>query len=194
MTRANQTTGLTNGRAAKWAPEVEFRPFCVLSRCQMTFLFCCQQPILFSGGLGERRKSGLSKNVLFPNWPKEGLTLIVMSTNFGYLGSRIGSYFLTKTFEVKRMWCYSGYFLREKMCIWSKYLSLNDYDKKNWSTSHVNVDVLFQRTYYFIQISQKRNLFQFSGQNLICSSVERCYWQNRTVSYLQGTTVVEWVK
>ena len=25
--RANQTTGLTNGRAANWAPEVEFSPF-----------------------------------------------------------------------------------------------------------------------------------------------------------------------
>ena len=25
--RANQTTGLTNGRAANWAPEVEYCPF-----------------------------------------------------------------------------------------------------------------------------------------------------------------------
>ena len=25
--RANQTTGLTNGRAANWAPEVEFSPY-----------------------------------------------------------------------------------------------------------------------------------------------------------------------
>ena len=25
--RANQTTGLTNGRATNWAPEVEFSPF-----------------------------------------------------------------------------------------------------------------------------------------------------------------------
>ena len=39
--RANQTTGLTNGRAANWAPEVEFSPFRALSRRQMTFPFCC---------------------------------------------------------------------------------------------------------------------------------------------------------
>ena len=26
--RANPTTGLTNGRAANWAPEVEFSAFC----------------------------------------------------------------------------------------------------------------------------------------------------------------------
>ena len=35
-TRANQTTGLTNGRAlgraTNWAPEVEFSPFRALSR------------------------------------------------------------------------------------------------------------------------------------------------------------------
>ena len=30
--RANQTTGLTNGRAANWVPEVEFSPFRALSR------------------------------------------------------------------------------------------------------------------------------------------------------------------
>ena len=35
--RANQTTGLTNGRAANWAPEVEFSPFRTPSRRQMTF-------------------------------------------------------------------------------------------------------------------------------------------------------------
>ena len=39
--RANQTTGLTNGRAANWAPEVEFSPYRALSRRQMTFPFCC---------------------------------------------------------------------------------------------------------------------------------------------------------
>ena len=39
--RANQTTGLTNGRAANWVPEVEFSPFRALSRRQMTFPFCC---------------------------------------------------------------------------------------------------------------------------------------------------------
>ena len=32
---------LTNGRAANWAPEVEFSPFRALSRRQMTFTFCC---------------------------------------------------------------------------------------------------------------------------------------------------------
>ena len=34
--RANQTTRLTNGRAAEGAPEVEFSPFRALSRLQMT--------------------------------------------------------------------------------------------------------------------------------------------------------------
>ena len=38
--RANQKTGLTNDRAANWAPEVEFSPFRTLSRRQMTFQFC----------------------------------------------------------------------------------------------------------------------------------------------------------
>ena len=38
--RANQKTGLTNGRAANWAPEVEFSPFRTPSRRQMTFPFC----------------------------------------------------------------------------------------------------------------------------------------------------------
>ena len=38
--RANQTTGLTNGRARNWRPEVEFTPFRALSRRQMTFPFC----------------------------------------------------------------------------------------------------------------------------------------------------------
>ena len=32
--RANQTTGLTNDRAANWAPEVEFSPFRTLSHRQ----------------------------------------------------------------------------------------------------------------------------------------------------------------
>ena len=32
--RANQTTGLTNGTAANWAPEVEFSPYRALSRRQ----------------------------------------------------------------------------------------------------------------------------------------------------------------
>ena len=39
--RANQTTGLTNGRATNWAPEVVFSPFRALSRRQLTFPFCC---------------------------------------------------------------------------------------------------------------------------------------------------------
>ena len=39
--RANQTTGLTNGRAANWVPEVVFSPFCALSRRQLTFPSCC---------------------------------------------------------------------------------------------------------------------------------------------------------
>ena len=39
--RANRTTGLTNVRAANWVPEVEFSPFCALSRRQMTFPFFC---------------------------------------------------------------------------------------------------------------------------------------------------------
>ena len=39
--RANQTTGLTNGCAANWAPEGEFSPFRGLCRRQMTFPFCC---------------------------------------------------------------------------------------------------------------------------------------------------------
>ena len=38
---ANQTTGLTKGRVANWAPEVEFSPFRALSRRQMTLPFCC---------------------------------------------------------------------------------------------------------------------------------------------------------
>ena len=39
--RTNQTTGLTNGRAANWAPEVVFSPFHALSRHQLTFPSCC---------------------------------------------------------------------------------------------------------------------------------------------------------
>ena len=39
--RANQTTGLTNGRVANWAPEVVFSPFRALSRRQLTFPSCC---------------------------------------------------------------------------------------------------------------------------------------------------------
>ena len=35
--RANKSTGLINGKAANWAPEVEFSPFRALSRRQMTF-------------------------------------------------------------------------------------------------------------------------------------------------------------
>ena len=35
--RANQTTGLTNGRTTNWAAEFEFSPFRALSRGQMTF-------------------------------------------------------------------------------------------------------------------------------------------------------------
>lgn len=100
MARANQTTGLTNGRAASRAPEVGF--------CQMTFPFCCQISQFSSwGGPRKQRKSSLSKNLLFSNWPPEGLTLLVMSTNSGNLG-----WFLFS--DKKRMWCYSGYFLRKK--------------------------------------------------------------------------------
>ena len=39
--RANQTTGLTNGRTANWVPEVEFSSFRALTRRQMTFPSCC---------------------------------------------------------------------------------------------------------------------------------------------------------
>ena len=39
--RANQTTGLTNGRATNWAPEVVFSPLRALSRCQLTFPSRC---------------------------------------------------------------------------------------------------------------------------------------------------------
>ena len=38
---ADQTTGLTNGRVANWAPEVVFSPFRTLSRRQLTFPSCC---------------------------------------------------------------------------------------------------------------------------------------------------------
>ena len=39
-TRANQTTGLTNGRAANWAPEVAFPhvPFPLLNQLIMLFM------------------------------------------------------------------------------------------------------------------------------------------------------------
>ena len=40
--RANQTTTLTNRRAANWAPEVAFSPFRTLSRRQLTFPFFCK--------------------------------------------------------------------------------------------------------------------------------------------------------
>ena len=40
--RANQTTGVINGRAVNWAPEVAFSPFRALSRPQLTFRFRCQ--------------------------------------------------------------------------------------------------------------------------------------------------------
>ena len=39
--RANQTTGLTNGRAVNWAPKDALVPFPALSRLQLTFPFCC---------------------------------------------------------------------------------------------------------------------------------------------------------
>ena len=38
---ADETTGLTNGRAANWALEVMFSPFRALSPCQLTFPSCC---------------------------------------------------------------------------------------------------------------------------------------------------------
>ena len=141
MARANQTTGLTNGRAASRALQVGF--------CQMTFPFCCQISQFSSwGGPRKQRKSSLSKNLLFSNWPTEGLTSIVMSTNSGYLGWFL---FSDKNIKLKLRECVFRLFLTEKICTRSKYLCLNDYDKKNWSTSHVNVDVLFQRTHYFIR-------------------------------------------
>ena len=37
--RVNQTTGLTNDRAANWALEIAFSPFRVLSCRQLTFPF-----------------------------------------------------------------------------------------------------------------------------------------------------------
>ena len=51
---ANQTTGLTNGRAANWAPEVEFSLYRALPRCQMTFPFYIyiHQYILYIHQLG----------------------------------------------------------------------------------------------------------------------------------------------
>ena len=36
--------GLTNGRAANWAPEVAFSPFRAFSCRHLTFPFCCFQP------------------------------------------------------------------------------------------------------------------------------------------------------
>ena len=44
--RANQTTGLTNGKAANWAPEVAFSFFRALS---------CRQLTRFSGQISHRR-------------------------------------------------------------------------------------------------------------------------------------------
>ena len=41
MARANQTTGLINGRAANWAPKVVFSLFRALFRRQLTFPSCC---------------------------------------------------------------------------------------------------------------------------------------------------------
>ena len=41
MVHADQTTGMTNGRAANWAPEVELSPFSALSPHHMMFPFCC---------------------------------------------------------------------------------------------------------------------------------------------------------
>ena len=40
--RANQTTGLTNGIARNWEPEVEFSPFRALSRRQMSSCSVCK--------------------------------------------------------------------------------------------------------------------------------------------------------
>ena len=45
-TPANQT-GLTNGRAANWAPEVVFSPFRALSRRQLTLPFYCKIILMF---------------------------------------------------------------------------------------------------------------------------------------------------
>ena len=47
--RANQTTGLSNGKTANWAPEVVFSPFRALSRRQLTFPSCCEISLLFKG-------------------------------------------------------------------------------------------------------------------------------------------------
>ena len=56
--RANQTTGLTNGRVANWAPEVEFSPFRALSCRQMTFPFCCYINLLFKADVSKTPTRG----------------------------------------------------------------------------------------------------------------------------------------
>ena len=48
---ANQTTGLTSGRATNWAPEVTFSPFRVISRRQMMFPFCCEISQVYKGSM-----------------------------------------------------------------------------------------------------------------------------------------------
>ena len=70
--RENQTTGLTNGRAANWASEVEFSPYRALSRRQMTFSFCLlNQPITSARReVKDSRRSGMSQSCFF--WDEIG--------------------------------------------------------------------------------------------------------------------------
>ena len=56
----NQTTGLTNGKEVNWAPEVEFSPFHMLSRRQLTFPFCCYISLIYSCHDMESEESDLS--------------------------------------------------------------------------------------------------------------------------------------
>ena len=60
--RANQTTGLTNGRVVNWAPEVEFSPFRALSRRQMTFPFCCYINLLFKADVSKTPTRGRDRS------------------------------------------------------------------------------------------------------------------------------------
>ena len=150
MAHANQTTGLTNGRAASRALEVGF--------CQMTFPFCCQISQFSSwGGPRKQWKSSLSKNLLFSNWPRKGLTLLVMSTNSGNLGWFL---FSDKNIRLKLRECGAIQAISYGKNMHTKWV-FNDYDKKNWSTSHVNVDALFQRTHYFIRFHEIGTCFNF---------------------------------
>ena len=68
--RTNQTTGMTKGKAANWAPEVVFSPFRTLSRRQLTFpksaksAYCAisfnltDYPMTGANHINEEQKSG----------------------------------------------------------------------------------------------------------------------------------------